>query len=194
MSPEAAAENYDALSRFQFQDGCHLISQLLKPQSGESILDVGCGTGIPTMVLAQQVTSSGRIVGVDPTAYRISVAQKKLTESGNKHVTFMEGTCADAIPLGLFDAVFSNYMYCNGFKTTFPSSRTCTSVSGLVVDLHSSQLASLLQSLHCCSLRCSGKIMLLITVQQTTGGTFAHKPASSSSTVKIRLYTTLCLM
>ena len=111
MSPEAAAEKYDALSfSFQFQDGCHLIDQLLKPQSGESILDVGCGTGRPTMVLAQQVTSSGRVVGVDPSAYRISVAQKKLTESGNKHVTFMEGTCADAIPLGPFDAVFSNYV------------------------------------------------------------------------------------
>jgi trans-aconitate methyltransferase len=110
LSPSAQAELYNNLSNLQFKDGSLLIEELLKPQTGEAILDLGCGTGRATMVLASRVGPSGRVVGVDPNKSRVEVAQKTLAESEVKHVSFKHGSCANAISDGPFDAIFSNYV------------------------------------------------------------------------------------
>ena len=108
--PDAEAANYNALSNLQFEDGCLFIDEVLSPQAGESILDLGCGTGRTSMVLASRVGSSGRMLGVDPNKSRIKIARQTLARTGIRHASFMEGTCSDAVPLAPFDAVFSNYV------------------------------------------------------------------------------------
>ena len=110
LSPSAEAALYNKVSDVQFKDGCLLIDELLKPQPGESILDLGCGTGRPSMILASRVGPSGRILGIDPMKTRIEVAEQTLAKSEIKHATFLDGTCADAISKGPFDAIFSNYV------------------------------------------------------------------------------------
>jgi SAM-dependent methyltransferase len=110
LSPSAQAALYNNLSGLQFKDACLLINEILKPQTGESILDLGCGTGRAAMVLASRVGPSGRIIGVDPNKSRVEVARETLDKSDFKHVSFMVGTCADAISKGLFDVIFSNYV------------------------------------------------------------------------------------
>ena len=51
--------------------GAELINQrkvtidILNPVSGESALDVGCGTGFLTIELAHKVTASGQVIGID---------------------------------------------------------------------------------------------------------------------------------
>ena len=110
LSPNAEAALYNKLSDIQFKDGSLLIDEVLKPQTGESILDLGCGTGRASMVLASRVGPSGRILGIDPTKSRVEVAQQTLAKSEIKHVSFMDGKCADAISKGPFDAIFSNYV------------------------------------------------------------------------------------
>jgi ubiquinone/menaquinone biosynthesis C-methylase UbiE len=107
-SEEAAL--YNRVSNRQFTDACLLIDELLKPQTGESILDLGCGTGRAAMVLASRVGPSGRIFGVDPNKSRIEIAQQILTKSEIKQASFMAGTCVDAISRGPFDAIFSTHV------------------------------------------------------------------------------------
>lgn len=101
---------YNRLSDLQFKDGALLIEEVLKPQGGEWILDLGCGTGRTSMILASRVGRQGRILGIDPQKNRVQVAQETAITSGIKQAAFMDGTCADAISRGPFDAVFSNYV------------------------------------------------------------------------------------
>ena len=52
---------YDAKHAFVWQHGAALID-LLQPQAGERILDLGCGTGHLT---AQLATAGADVLGVD---------------------------------------------------------------------------------------------------------------------------------
>jgi ubiquinone/menaquinone biosynthesis C-methylase UbiE len=104
------ASLYHDFSSIQFKLAFILMEEVLKPQTGESILDLGCGTGKPAMVLASRVGPSGRIVGVDPDEARVEVAQKTVAESEVKHVSFKHGVCSDAISDGPFDAVFCSFV------------------------------------------------------------------------------------
>jgi ubiquinone/menaquinone biosynthesis C-methylase UbiE len=53
---------------------------LLKP--GESVLDVGCGTGGVTIPARQRVGATGKAAGIDPAPEMIAVAQTKSSPQG----------------------------------------------------------------------------------------------------------------
>ncbi|XP_062515962.1 demethylmenaquinone methyltransferase-like [Corticium candelabrum] len=105
------ADMYHHYSDVQFRDGCSVIHEMLKPKRGESILDLGCGTGRLTMQLASLVGDSGRVVGVDPDSCRIAVANEQLKKMDDIPVTFQLGSIREALPLGPFDGIFSNYVF-----------------------------------------------------------------------------------
>jgi ubiquinone/menaquinone biosynthesis C-methylase UbiE len=75
---------------------------------GDRVLDVGCGTGYFTRVMAHAVGPSGIAVGVDPSVEAISEA-RRVTRLAN--CTFMEGV-AEALdaPDGSYDVVVSSLM------------------------------------------------------------------------------------
>lgn len=54
----------------------------LKP--GESVLDVGCGTGVLTRLAALAVGQTGRVIGIDPAAKMIEVARKNALTEGSR--------------------------------------------------------------------------------------------------------------
>ena len=47
-------------------------------QDGRKVLDMGCGTGRQAMKIAMIISRSGLLYGVDPSSYRINIANKKL--------------------------------------------------------------------------------------------------------------------
>jgi SAM-dependent methyltransferase len=75
---------------------------------GDRVLDVGCGTGYFTRVMAQVVGPSGIAVGIDPSVEAISDARRA---TGLANCTFMEGV-AEALdaPDGSYDVVVSSLM------------------------------------------------------------------------------------
>ena len=106
------AETYDAWyrtsrGRWIGQVEADLIRKALAPRAGESLLDVGCGTGYFTRALAPCI--SGRIVGVDTDEDRIAYAGA----CGPARISYLvaDGT---ALPFaeGEFDLVVSITALC----------------------------------------------------------------------------------
>ena len=80
----------------------------LKP--GQHILDVACGTGIPSLVAAPFVAPGGTVIGVDLAPGMVELARKKAEERGLKNVTFREAD-GELLPFPdeSFDVVLCNH-------------------------------------------------------------------------------------
>jgi ubiquinone/menaquinone biosynthesis C-methylase UbiE len=73
----------DELSRIDsLQDCKRQMLALLNPKIGDSILDVGCGTGADVMALASLVGNAGRAIGVDNSEIMIAEARQRSAGSG----------------------------------------------------------------------------------------------------------------
>jgi arsenite methyltransferase len=78
-------------------------------QSGEHVLDLGCGAGTDSLVAAQMVSPDGRVVGIDMTAEMVAKARDSARTMGAANVEFLEGE-AEHLPFdeATFDVVLSN--------------------------------------------------------------------------------------
>ena len=106
-TPELAA-TYDRISVHQFESGKRLISDL-NISSGEDVLDIGAGTGRLATYVAKLVAPSGRVVGIDPLALRIKIAQSKAVDNFEASVGQAEDLSEFAD--GSFDVVYMNSVF-----------------------------------------------------------------------------------
>lgn len=79
-------------------------------KSGESVLDVGCGTGGVTIPAKLRVGKNGRVAGIDPAPEMIAVARRKASRAGLE-IDFRVGVI-ESLPFsdGTFDAITSSLM------------------------------------------------------------------------------------
>ena len=70
--------------------------------TGMTVLDVGCGAGDTTLLAAQLVGPSGRVIGIDRSAQGLALARRRAEAAGLANVEFRE---ADAIELVLDEPV-----------------------------------------------------------------------------------------
>ena len=72
-------------------------------------MDVGCGAGIDSLIVAKKVGPDGRVIGVDMTQSMLEKARLEAKEAGLKNVEFREGY-AEELPIfdGWADVVISN--------------------------------------------------------------------------------------
>ena len=103
------AKLYDTNSSIQYELGKRFLDNRVKPQKGQSVLDLGCGTGRLAAHLAALVGEEGRVVGVDPNEKRVHVADIALS-SFYKNIEFFDGEVTAAAGHGPFDIVFSNFV------------------------------------------------------------------------------------
>lgn len=90
---------YDQKHSFVFTYGAEALA-LLNPKRGERILDVGCGTGHLTKLIAE---AGAEVVGMDSSREMIEAARAACPD-----IEFILADAADFSFRKSFDAVFSN--------------------------------------------------------------------------------------
>lgn len=93
------AELYDQKHNFVYQYGEDVLS-LLEPKAGESILDLGCGSGFLTNEIRKY---SAKVLGVDSSAEMIEKARNNYPETEFKVIN-----ATDLSFNASFNAIFSN--------------------------------------------------------------------------------------
>ena len=82
----------------------------LNPQSGERILEIGCGTGTTTLALGARVGSSGEILAADLSRPMLNKAIERANVSAEHPITFVEADAqVHSFPTATFDAVYSRF-------------------------------------------------------------------------------------
>ena len=78
-------------------------------RAGERVVDVGCGTGVDSLIAAQQVGPGGKVVAVDMTAEMRQKTRNGAREMGLSNVEVRDGF-AETLPVedGFADVVISN--------------------------------------------------------------------------------------
>ncbi len=113
-------KRYDRLSRFYplFEHLLLLPGALrtlavgrLEVQSGDRILEVGCGTGRNFPSLLKAVGPTGHVYGVDASAGMLARARRDCVRRGWRNVTLLHGDAAEVPLPGPFDGVIFSLSY-----------------------------------------------------------------------------------
>ena len=73
------------------QESLALLLAHLGLKGGESVLEIGCGTGALTLPLAEAVGEHGRVVAVDISEPMLGAARQKVAERGLRNITLLLG-------------------------------------------------------------------------------------------------------
>jgi ubiquinone/menaquinone biosynthesis C-methylase UbiE len=83
---------------------------LAQVKPGDSVLEVGCGTGTLTLAAKRRAGPSGKVFGIDIIPGMIEASQRKAAEA-NEVVTFQLGSIDDIpFPADQFDVVMCSFM------------------------------------------------------------------------------------
>src|SRR5215475_2685414 len=82
---------------------------LADPKPGETVVDLGSGSGMDTFIAALKVGPRGKVIGVDMTDEQRAKAERLRDRDGFANVTYVRGYIEEApLPGGVADVVISN--------------------------------------------------------------------------------------
>lgn len=86
------------------------IEQLdLRP--GDTVLDVGCGTGLSFPLLEAAIGGSGRLIGIEQSPEMMALARRRVAAQGWTNVTLIEAPVEDAPLPADIDAILFNFVH-----------------------------------------------------------------------------------
>lgn len=119
QKPAAYAKVYDHLDETYhhfYSKSAARLCQLARLQPGQTVIDLGCGTGTSTAVFWKAISPSGHLFAIDPSEAMLSCAREKLSQ--NKRIQWMceDGynilsLCQQLNLLGKIDCVLSSWTY-----------------------------------------------------------------------------------
>lgn len=77
---------------------------------GMSVLDIGCGVGDVSMIAAELVGPSGRVIGIDNAVAALASARARAARAGHDWLTFEEADIYGYRAHGAFDAVIGRFI------------------------------------------------------------------------------------
>lgn len=81
-------------------------------QPGETVLDLGSGSGMDSLLAARRTGPAGRVIGVDMTEAQVDKSRRLASEAGLAQVEFRQGRIEHtALAAGAVDVVISNGVF-----------------------------------------------------------------------------------
>lgn len=84
---------------------------LMDLHAGDTVLDVGCGTGLSFAGLHDRVGPEGRIVGVEPSPEMLAIARQRIAQHGWSNIAVLQATARDAPIQGRADAALFHFTH-----------------------------------------------------------------------------------
>ena len=111
---EKIVDSYDSYMKRATFGREHILRQttveLAGVKAGDTVLEVGCGTGTLTLAAKQAAGSSGKVIGIDIIPGMIEASQRK-ADQANAEVNFtLGGINSIPFPDGYFDVVLCSFM------------------------------------------------------------------------------------
>lgn len=103
---DRVAPDYDNVGVDFFGPIARVLVEQARPAPGEQVLDLGCGSGAATSLLAERVVPGGHVTGLDISEGMLDRARTTLADAGfgADVATFQVGdAAAPALPHGRFD-------------------------------------------------------------------------------------------
>jgi ubiquinone/menaquinone biosynthesis C-methylase UbiE len=94
------ARNYDLTANLYYLLGFReqffrrMAVEALQLKPGDTVVEIGCGTGLNFRLLQEKIGRSGRIIGVDLTDAMLAQARKRVAANGWTNVEFVESAAA----------------------------------------------------------------------------------------------------
>jgi len=107
-----SAERYDRNCDHQFRK-CQALIEMMKIKEGDVVLDNGCGTGQMAVYTAEIVGPAGRLIGIDPSSYRIDIARNKFSSGYGNRINFIVGK-AESLDV-IMDNTVNHVYFCSSF-------------------------------------------------------------------------------
>jgi ubiquinone/menaquinone biosynthesis C-methylase UbiE len=102
---------YDLLD-LPFRHLRELAIARLALQEAETVLDLGCGTGLSFALLEQRIGPQGKLVGVDLSPEMLTRAREKLVRQGWSNIRLIEANACDLdLPPASVDALLCFYTH-----------------------------------------------------------------------------------
>ncbi|HEX2994016.1 MAG TPA: methyltransferase domain-containing protein [Anaerolineales bacterium] len=111
---EKAVPSYDTYMKKMTFGREHVLRQvtveLAQVKPGDSVLEVGCGTGTLTLAAKRQAGPSGKVVGIDVIPGMVEISQRKAAEA-HEDIAFQIGSINNIpFPDNHFDVVLCSFM------------------------------------------------------------------------------------
>lgn len=84
---------------------------LLDVHAGDTVLDVGCGTGLSFAPLEAKIGAQGRIVGVDPSQEMLALARRRMHQHRWRNIELLEAPAGSAPLHGQADAALFHFTH-----------------------------------------------------------------------------------
>jgi len=109
---DVSAEMYDKTVGKSMAARTNLLLRDVQIPENQTVLDVGCGTGISTFELMKRVQGKGRFYGIDISQKMTDLAVIRATDLGYSNVDFRKGDAERLeFPESSFDLVISNLAF-----------------------------------------------------------------------------------
>ena len=78
-------------------------------KEGDTVVEIGCGTGLNFSLIQKIIVENGKIIGVDITKEMLNEAEKRVKENNWKNVELINADAAEFVPSDSVDGIITSF-------------------------------------------------------------------------------------